>query len=774
MIKPSEILKKYTLEEYSRFDINKSNHSYNYIVENLKSIEELNANDLEKYYLEHVKAGSLIENPDDKEERKQLIEKINKYQSQTNNKFYLILKQNMYSRYNVVSAIKDSLAKVNISFQESFENEITQSNDSYKLNENAKQELDCLFRYYLNLGSVMSHDTSYHFPVGIKHILYRDKYDRDYYTHFAEESRHLGLYYNISSICCPYFYNSNPNKDFIIMEGSNIAATAEEIVDIASGKKFIDIFDNFFKEYSWVYRTSIKEEIVNALKAIDYLEQHNLCKNETFEALSKLIILYYGSAEIFLQNEYLSFEMTNNFIQHVLDNTEFYTTSDDTGKYKIISLSEYPRTNDDSDILYYQCVDNQELLNRYIDQKTTTFRLKSIEAVDTGMNFGKRELEHKDMQSQNFAINKVDAKYKGRFEKIKKIYNEVFKVKPAKLKQKINSMYFKKWYGRIPGMYQRYGDEAKITENKMKGDPTLILANSAPKYLANLVEQTNKIFNEIISLGNKIVSAGDIQAKVNVVKNWCNTYKIEDPTDPDGIETAIKNECTFRIAQAIFQDNGIYGYTPEGIVENGKFPTANHIVTSLFIDNAHEEPEEQSVSNIFSKPESILIYAHPEKIATYDELFKKTSASITQNFSDKITSSVVKNLDTGYKNYTRSLSLKSKEVDSGDVENASQNKKIYKAIENGLEDGLDIIIDQKARCIQCSGAMYDMLTRVQRLAKMCVASLHEVEAAHSDKRMNAGVNDSARNATNARLNKINSGNTLENKYHVTGAQGRYL
>lgn len=773
MIKPSEILKRCTLEEFSRLNIDKTreagtSHGYSQqIFDYLQSVEELNAKDLEKYYLEHIRAGSMIEDPEDKEYRSQLIKKINAYQSQTNNKFYLIIKFGLYGRLNLLSEIKELLHKLNKSFQESFEKDITSSNTSYKLNEEAKQELDVCFRYYTNVGAVITNDCDYHSPAGIYHILYKNK---DKFKDYVKECRDYGLYYNLAGICCPYFYNSNPNKDFMITECNNTAATAEDIIDIASGSKFLKVFSSLFKTYDYSEKESIKEEIVNALKAIDYLKNNNLAYNETWEALCKTIVLYYGAAEIFLQNEYISFEMCNNFIQHVEENTEFYTTSDDTGRYKIVSLSEYPRTNDDSDILYYQNIDNQDLLYKYIDDT----QKRSLEAVDTGMNFGKRELEHKNMQEQNFAINKVDAKYKGKFEKMKKIFNEVFKVKPAKLKQKINSMYFKKWYGRIPGMYQRYGDEAKITENKMKGDPTLILANSAPKYLANLVEETNKLFNEIISLGNKIVSAGDIQAKVNVVKNWCNTYKIEDPSDPDSIETGIKNECTFRIAQAIFQDNGIYGYTPEGIVENGKFPTANHIVTSLFIDNAHEEPEEQSVSNIFSKPESILIYAHPEKIATYDELFKKSTASITHNFSDKITSSVVKNLDTGYKNYTRSLSLKSKEVDSGDAENASLNKKIYKAIENGLEDGLDIIIDQKARCIQCSGAMYDMLTRVQRLAKMCVASLHEVEVAHGDKRMNAGINDSTRNATNARLNKINSGNTLENKYHVTGAQGRYL
>ena len=259
-------------------------------------------------------------------------------------------------------------------------------------------------------------------------------------------------------------------------------------------------------------------------------------------------------------------------------------------------------------------------------------------------------------------------------------------------------------------------------------------------------------------MSKRIASVSDVQGKINIVKSWCTTYKIEDITDPKSIEKSIVNEITLRIAKCIFQNNDVYGYSAEGIVENGKFPSANHIVTSLFIENSNEEPQQQSVADIFSKPESITVYAHPNKLATFDELFKKTSNAIVQNFNQKLVNNIHENLETNFRNYSNSLRRKSDQIDGGEANDAENNKKIAKAIENGIVSGLDLAIDQKARCMQCVGAMYDMLVKVQKLAKLCVAALHEAEVRHSDNRMNTGVNDKFRNATNTRLNKINQQN----------------
>lgn len=448
--------------------------------------------------------------------------------------------------------------------------------------------------------------------------------------------------------------------------------------------------------------------------------------------LLKVLIMYYGIKEIIMNNKRDNIDFLCDYFEHCIKNVEY---EPDEHNKLIVDMSRY---------------------------KLSYMLLRSTEApMDAGMDFGASALKKDNLYANNFARDNFEDKYTKKFSKLKNTWNDIRVVKPSKLKTKINSIYFKKWYGRIPSMFAKYGSEATVTENKMRGDPTLILANSAPKYIVNIITETNKLFQSIIDLSKRISSTSDISGKLNAVKSWCTTYKIEDLTDPKSVEKSIKNEITLRIAKCIFQNNDVYGYSAEGIVENGKFPSANHIVTSLFIENSNEEPQQQSVADIFSKPESITVYAHPEKIASFDELYKKTSDAIVNNFSQKMVSGVHQNLEVNYRNYANSLRRKSSEIDGGDANDAENNKKLAKAIENGLVNGLELAIDQKSRCMECIGAMYDMVTRVQKLAKLCVAALHEAEVKHGDTRMNTGINNKLRNSTNARLNKINEQNNGE-------------
>jgi len=498
----------------------------------------------------------------------------------------------------------------------------------------------------------------------------------------------------------------------------------------------------------------INGDVLKQACTIFYEMTKNFSQTNTdlYDRLVKLIALYFATdtATRSCNEEAVSFLST--MIQTIVGNEENVVQECPYGGLNnIVSFEIYPPSANAAIAKLIEDVNQLKSIE-------SVQAWMSKEAIDSAYNFGASQLKSNALNSQNFAVNKIDDKYKAKFSKLNNIWNEVTKVKPGKLRAKINSAYFKKWYGRIPSMYSRYGGEATITENKMKGDPTLILANSAPKYLQNLVTETNKMFQGLIDLSRRVASANEIQAKLNIVKGFCHNYKIEDPRDPKGVELSIKNEAMLRIARCIFQDNNVYGYSPEGIVENGKFPTANHIVTSLFIENSHEEPKEQSVNEIFTTPDSLTVFAHPQKIASFDELFKKCSNSITQNFNHKIVSEVHDSMELNFRNYSNSLKRKSDDIDGGDADEASLNKKIAKSIENGIVDGLDLAIEQKARCLQVCGAMYDMLGRVQRLAKLCVAALHNAEAEHADTRMNAGVNNKLRNATNTRLNQVNKSN----------------
>jgi len=719
----NDVLNDILLSDNARKEYSKILYNYKLGNRNISFDEQLQSKWLE--VIEKYKKFKYIEDDNiltsdilhSKEFKDFLVDKCDVFSKNSKRRFIWTLTDMYEYTYKDLSArLIFILNKMNIMFKEIFEKDVSDKSQSPSWFDNntfveLKPITDEILKYFECFDE-----------------LYRGRTD---YNDVLDSSN-LGEYFKI--ITFEYIPSNNTinkipfSSEYRTDIDNKVYDPIDRFVDLAINYK-----DSMFKE-----NESDNSVITESLTIFHHMENDTKYRNSKLhDILLKILIIYYGIKEIVRENKLINLEFICNYFEHCIDNIEFEADESDPSK---VSLLEYG-------------VDFKKF-DKFMNDK-------SVEAMDSGMDFGASQLKRNVYQSNNLAINKIDEKYNKKFSKLKNIWTEIHDIKPSKLKTKINSVYFKKWYGRIPSMFTRYGSEATVTENRMRGDPTLILANSAPKYVANIVTDTNKLFQNIIDMSKRIASVSDVQGKINIVKSWCTTYKIEDITDPKSIEKSIVNEITLRIAKCIFQNNDVYGYSAEGIVENGKFPSANHIVTSLFIENSNEEPQQQSVADIFSKPESITVYAHPNKLATFDELFKKTSNAIVQNFNQKLINSVHENLETNFRNYSNSLRRKSDQIDGGEANDAENNKKIAKAIENGIVTGLDLAIDQKARCMQCVGAMYDMLVKVQKLAKLCVAALHEAEVRHSDNRMNTGVNDKLRNATNTRLDKINQQNNAE-------------
>lgn len=405
--------------------------------------------------------------------------------------------------------------------------------------------------------------------------------------------------------------------------------------------------------------------------------------------------------------------------------------------------------------------------------KKLGFEEISLEAGEGDM-FAATDASLQPKQMSQISVDKINENYKRKRLQLQKTFTDIFKVKFSKIKNKIDSIFFKRWYGRIPSMFQRYGNTAKITENRMKGDPSQILMSSGLQYIQNMMQNTEKLFQEILDTAKRIASSGGLPQKLNVARAFCKQYPIEVGSDPKTLEKQIVNEATFRIASCIFQDNGIYGYTPEGIVENGKFPTCNHIVTSLFIDNAHEQAEELTVSDIFQQPQSLMMFAHPEQFQKFEQTYNQSVQSVVRNFNPKMCAVIHKNLDLNYKRFSSAINrpLGADTGITGDRDDVSNMKKQAKAIDDGIIKAMDLIIDQKRRCIQCVGAMYEMTSRVIGLAKRCVASLHQEEMKRGDVNFNSGMRSIGLNATTARLNKVNQKNNTPSVVTKT-ATGRF-
>lgn len=543
-------------------------------------------------------------------------------------------------------------------------------------------------------------------------------------------NRNIDIVKNIDDLICPFVY-INRRIDYKDTPFSKLDPE----------KDIYDILFNTTSILEDIFKTGINLDIDKISNELLNVELNN--ENEKFIKISYAIFSIY---DIFIN---LIFEYIEDIQKVVYD---FYNE---------ITYGNYYET-DDYDSVTEKYIPNKILLkldfkDKYIQGNNIS---KEAIAIDEG---------HKE---NNVSLNDIDSNYKSKWLKLQKTLNEIFKIKIGKLNLKMGASFFKKWYGRVPSMYSRYGSEATIPENNMKDDPVEILTTSGVQYLNRLSEDAENIFNDLLNTCKKVTSAGNLMAKLNAVKDYCKQYPIEEGinTDPKTIERQIKNETSFRIAKAIMQDNNVYGYSINGIVENGKFPTCNHIVVSLFIDNPHEKPQSIPVSNIFSSPENILIFAKPEKLYIVETSYRRSMSKILNNFNYKTTSVVVKNMNKNYKMFTSNL-VKQANVgagmtsneENGNGEDIKQAKKVAKAIEKGMVDAIDIVIEQKRRCIQCIGVMYDMMNRIQKLAKRCIAAMHEVEVNRSDTKFKSGINSGSLNRSVKSSNKeIQVNRNIEN------------
>ena len=517
----------------------------------------------------------------------------------------------------------------------------------------------------------------------------------------------------VDDLMCPFVYTTGINY-------KNVPFSKEDVEE--------DIYDILFDTISIIkniFSNSFNSKVNDIAKKL--LEVENSFDNERFLNISYVIFALYD----IISNIALDYiEDIQSVVYEFYNSIGSYENNYEVNDNYIVS-EKYMQT---------KLLDKINFIKEY---RNVDFSKEAINTID--------EAGHTE---NNISLNDVDETYKSKWLKLQKTLNEIFKIKIGKLNLKIGAAFFKKWYGRIPSMYSRYGGEASIPENNMKDDPVNILTTSGVEYLNKLADESEVLFNDLIIACKKVTSAGNLAAKVNVVKDYCKQYPIEEGvnSDPKTIERQIKNETCFRIAKAIMQENNVYGYSVNGIVENGKFPTCNHIVVSLFIDNPHEKPGSISVSSIFSSPESLLIFAKPEKLYVVETTYRRSMSKILNNFNHKTTSVVVKNMNKNYKMFTSNL-VKQANIgagmtpneENGNGEDIKQAKKVAKAIEKGLTGALDIVIEQKRRCIQCIGVMYDMMNRIQKLAKRCVAAMHEIEVSKSDTNFKSGINSGSLN-----------------------------
>jgi hypothetical protein len=355
----------------------------------------------------------------------------------------------------------------------------------------------------------------------------------------------------------------------------------------------------------------------------------------------------------------------------------------------------------------------------------------------------------------NMRLEDIDESYKRKFDQLQKTYIKIFKVGISKIFSKANSLFFKKYYGRIPHLYDNYGDVAIVAENKMVGDPVKILTTSAFKYVENLTQDATELFNTLLQMAKRITSTENVKEKINIIKSYCTKIKV-DENNFDTIKNGILAETRYRIASSILQDNVIYGFTVEGIMQNKKFPPANHIVTSLFVKNPHEQPINQRVGDIFADAKSLLMFANPENIASFNNLYRQSASKIIATFNPKATSLIEKNINRAAQRYSAQLmNNNTPNLNNAEDKDPREHKKIVNTIHKSVIHAIDMVIEQKRRCLQCTGIAHDMISRVTDLAKRCIVSLLEAEKQATDPAYKTGLQQN-RNALINRQNQANA------------------
>lgn len=398
-------------------------------------------------------------------------------------------------------------------------------------------------------------------------------------------------------------------------------------------------------------------------------------------------------------------------------------------------------------ISFYEDYDNLAQLYSSEGIRDTTF---NVTKTDAGSLKGVRAED-------------IDEKYKSKTLKMKKMYIDIFKIGPVKRKMAKHAKFFKKYFGRIPGLYNSYANESYVFENKLKDDPATILSTKAVKFIDQMSQFTESQFAELLTLIKKISSSSDSVQRISLVKSYCKHYPIDNQDDPKMISAQIENETYFRIANAILKNIELYGYTVEGIVQNKKFPSANHIVVSMFIDNPNEVPEKQPVSQIFKNPNSLLVFSKEDNFQKFTNLYSTASSKILGQFKGEVFAGAINEIkDSSHRIYD---AIKNDQGTSfAEQSDPALQKKIVKAIENALVKAIDLMSDQKSRVLQCTAAAYEMVERISKTAQMCVVAMLQTERSKVDKQY-------ADKLSSSKLSNFGTNRQLKNNIqHVEGKE----
>lgn len=290
-----------------------------------------------------------------------------------------------------------------------------------------------------------------------------------------------------------------------------------------------------------------------------------------------------------------------------------------------------------------------------------------------------------------------------------------------------NLGFYKKYLDRVEsGLYDKYASSSEVLENKMLGDPVDILKNEAKVYIHDIVEGINKVYSDLLNASKQLEDVVEADKCKAIIDKYINKDVIDqnikgEKSEDNSYKIKILNATKLKIAKVLMKngERKVYGYTVKNMVLKG-YPTPNHLIVTLFVDNPELKPEKQPVDQIFQSAESFRILADSDKQDVFNV------SNMTKAALDKTVDNKVMNTIEMYKSNALS------KFKNASLDNKKDQGKIIDQIWDGVKLASKELLSRKSYIIDCINIYYSMILRIDRLAVNSIKAMLANEAMNLD------------------------------------------
>lgn len=292
-----------------------------------------------------------------------------------------------------------------------------------------------------------------------------------------------------------------------------------------------------------------------------------------------------------------------------------------------------------------------------------------------------------------------------------------------------NLGFYKKYLDRVnSGLYEKYASTAQVKENIMLDDPVTILKDRAKVYIHDIVEGINKVYKNVLDLSKSLEGELDPKKCMQLCDNYIGKDIISqnikgEKSEDKSYKIKLLDATKMKIAKVLMENGNrrVYGYTVKSMVLKG-YPTPNHLIVTLFVDNPELNPEEQSVNEIFKSSESFDIIGDSDKQDIFNTS-NMTNAALNKTVDNKVMNTIQM-----YKANTLNR------FKSSALDDKKEKAKIIDQIWDGVKLSSRELLSKKAYIIDCINIYYQMILRIDDLAVKAIKSMLVQESMNLDKR----------------------------------------